>query len=134
MPSEVLRIEDEATYRSVRSKVDAYQAAMDRKFPKQYSFTQAEIQSLGVPSPSNTERSAVEEWEFRRDAPARYFAYVSSDGQSITTWTGQVLGRVLSMGDGRKVRSLEVQAINGCRYVGTYHCGDGDYCRLRRAD
>ena len=93
----------------------------------------------------NRIRSAVEHWEFTNSKPARYFAYVRLNGDGynmltcqaeITTWTGQHLGRAFL---GRPYRdnfggtrqSVELKAINGAKYHGTYYRSAGDYCRLK---
>lgn len=96
---------------------------------------------------TNKEVSAVEVFEFLRDKPTRYFAYVKGfnpkynrwgGGESgeLTTWTGEHLGTitfgrryVLPNGSARV--PVRVQAINGLAYHGTYFESSGDYARLR---
>jgi hypothetical protein len=52
----------------------------------------------------NDMRGRVEFYELMRDKPEQFFAYVSSDGKNITTWTGLFLGTV-SLGAGWHVNS-----------------------------
>lgn len=47
------------------------------------------------PHIGNKEAGAVEQYEIRRDMPAEFGAYLSSDGKSVTVWTGDVLGYVV---------------------------------------
>lgn len=124
----------------IRSKHDAINAWL--KENKRRSFRHDELPTGLVP-PTNDETSALEVFEFLRDKPDRYFAYVKISDASdlrgtITTWTGEKLGDCYLGGTyrdnfGGKRRSISVQAINGCSYYGTYYSSAGDYCRLRKA-
>ena len=102
-------------------------------------------QQAAYPRPSNEECSALEVYEFNRDKPARYFAYVKLDRESlpkavqsctITTWTGDVLGRG-SVGPrtydnfGGYRRHLSFYGTNGVYYHGWHYESSGDYCRFR---
>jgi hypothetical protein len=87
----------------------------------------------------NWQTSAREVVDFTSNPPARYFAYVSTDHKSITTWMGERLGSITSYHEYRvpsfgwpSVRvAIRVRAINGREYHGTYYASAGDYCRLK---
>lgn len=49
---------------------------------------------LPFPEVGNAETGLVEQYELHRDKPDSFFAYLSSDGRSVTTWTGDILGYV----------------------------------------
>lgn len=98
-----------------------------------------------VPNMSNEERSKVEVYEFVRDKPQRYFAYVYHDGftgkpTSVRTFTGSVLGHVTWYGPEYKVhaigqpstrQNLRVVGMNGVVYSAVYYKSSGDYCRMK---
>lgn len=87
---------------------------------------------------TNEQRSAIEVYEFITDPPIKYFAYVNSTTQKITTWTGEKLGDIVAknrswtsnLGDRRK--NLTIKAINGKMYYGTYYYDSGDYVRMKQ--
>ncbi len=86
---------------------------------------------------TNEERSACEVYEWRRDKPKNYFAYVDTKTQRLTTWTGQNLGKIdfgycytSNFGDIRQ--SVLIWANNGKKYQGTFYKSAGDYCRIRQ--
>ena len=95
--------------------------------------------ALQLPEPiTNEEISAIEVYEFINDPPERYFAYINEKDKTMTTWTGDILGKVLGLwslgwrsnfGDIRV--SIEVIGINGKRYHGTFYKSAGDYCRIK---
>lgn len=49
----------------------------------------------------NAVRGRVEAFELQRDKPDVFTAYISSDGQSATTWPGDVIGRAECTGNYR---------------------------------
>jgi hypothetical protein len=79
----------------------------------------------------------IEVYEFRHNPPKRYFAYVTSDMNFVTTWTGEILGAITqcshtyrsNMGDKRV--NIRIKAINGLNYSGIFYRSAGDYCRIR---
>lgn len=86
---------------------------------------------------NNDMRSAIEEYEFRTDAPKSYFLYISKEGKA-TTWTGQVLGNVSFSKEFRAVfgdirQRVTVYGINGKIYHGTFYKSAGDYARIKLA-
>jgi hypothetical protein len=81
-----------AEYRTLAAKVRDYDVARETMYPGQHSFTPEELAAIGLPKPTNEERSAVEEYEFRTNKEERYFAYVNQETKTVTTWTGQPLG------------------------------------------
>ena len=130
----------------LRDKIDRYYAAQERLFPGRNGFTPMDIEmvlaSAGIDAaPTNEERSAVEVYEFMRDKPVKYFAYVNTNERQpglgqVTTWTGDLLG---ACSFGREYRDkfggkrvpITVHGINGLTYHGTYFKSAGDYCRLK---
>lgn len=44
----------------------------------------------------NAMRGRVEAWGLAKDKPAVFVAYVSRDNASVTTWTGDLIGKVTS--------------------------------------
>ncbi|MDE2020563.1 MAG: hypothetical protein KGJ13_09530 [Patescibacteria group bacterium] len=91
--------------------------------------------------PTNSERSDCEIFEFLHNPPDTYFAYVTKkEGRwQAINWPGAPLSEWCHVGAeycsdmGDKRRAIEFMGINGVRYVGTFYCGAGDYCRVRRA-
>jgi hypothetical protein len=82
---------------------------------------------------TNEERSLIEVYEFYRDKPQSYFAYVTGGMSYIMTWAGDRLGRITSRScRNRQGRvSIVVMGDNGVRYYGTHYSTTGDYCNLR---
>jgi hypothetical protein len=126
-----------AEYRTLAAKVRDYDVARETMYPGQHSFTPEELAAIGLPKPTNEERSAVEEYEFRTNKEERYFAYVNQETKTVTTWTGQPLGVILALtgayrsnfGDARLV--YRVIGSNGVVYSAVYYCSAGSYCRMR---
>lgn len=84
----------------------------------------------------NSERSAVEVFEFCRQKPQRYFLYINEEKKLATTWAGDKLGTVelgRSYRDnfGGKRISVVVHGINGLHYHGTYFKSAGNYARIK---
>jgi hypothetical protein len=97
-----------------------------------------EDKPLSIPDVSNAERSALEVWNFYTEIPTRYTLYINEAKQLATTWTGERLG-VVDFGrewrdnfGGTRV-SINVHAINGCLYHGTYYKSSGNYARIKLA-
>lgn len=70
-------------------------------------------------------------------AAERFSAYVSSDGKSLTTWTGGKLARVVGIsrhrgGFGGEYFSIQAVAPNGARWYGRGG-GPGMFANLRRS-
>jgi hypothetical protein len=139
----------------IRSRHDAARAWL--KAQKRNSYKTEELRAAGIKEPTNDETSALEVFEFVRDKPEKYFAYVREPnagtyGRSsfdraralyagtgaLQTWTGENLG---TMQFGAAFRDnfggirvpVSVKAINGSVYHGTYFFSAGDYCRLKKA-
>jgi len=84
---------------------------------------------------NNNLRGAVEVYEFINDIPKKYFLYISKDNKA-TTWNGEILGNVhfgreyrSNMGDKRQ--PIDIYAINGKKYHGTYYKSSGNYARVK---
>jgi hypothetical protein len=84
---------------------------------------------------NNNLRGAVEVYEFINDIPQKYFLYISKENKA-TTWNGEVLGdvhfgREYRSNIGDKRQPIDVFAINGKKYYGTYYKSSGDYARIK---
>lgn len=93
MAIEMLSPEEFAT---LAPKVDANQAFMranngNGKGPKDRPF----------PDIGNDETGKVEQYRLRTEQPDSFGAYLSGDGQSVTTWTGDKLGSVYNLTETR---------------------------------
>ncbi len=85
----------------------------------------------------NAATSASEVAAFKANPPEKYFPYINETEKTATTWTGDRLGSCLF---GREWRDnfggirvpVEIRAINGHRYHGTYYKSSGDYARVTR--
>lgn len=139
----MLECRDQAHYDELCAKISLFNAELEIRFGSgPVALTPAMLAVL-PPNPTNDERSAVETWDFAHTVPEKAFAYVGlvdDRPATITTWTGQKLGDVISYGHEyttpafgtRSTRqSLTVRGINGFEYVGTYYVSSGNYCRLR---
>ncbi len=83
----------------------------------------------------NAETSAREVEAFKIHPPVKYFLYVNAPQMIVTTWTGEYLGwcrlgTTYRDNFGGTRRSIEVHAISGKRYHGTYFESAGDYARI----
>lgn len=99
-----------------------------------------------IPQVTNEDRSRVEVYEFKRDKPHKYFAYVYRDGmtnqlESVRTFTGDLIGRITWHGPVYEVRgfgpfpsqrqNLRINAVNGLTYSAVYFLSSGDYCQMK---
>ena len=87
---------------------------------------------------TNEERSDLEVFEFITNPPAKYVLYIDTGFKLARTWTGAklgyvVFGRTWTDNFGGLRTSIQVWAINGKRYVGTYYRSSGDYARVKLA-
>lgn len=86
---------------------------------------------------TNELRSKIETWEFINDKPERYFIYIDEKEKVATTWMGDKLGSVVYFGReyrsnmGDKRQSVDIAAINGIKYYGTYYKDAGSYARIK---
>jgi hypothetical protein len=88
--------------------------------------------------PTNEERSRCECLEFESAAadPRPYFAYLSSDGKRVTTFTGDTLATLVHVGktwrgpSGNKWTAFRAAGIDGRIWHGR-HNGPGMYLRMR---
>ena len=86
---------------------------------------------------TNDIRSAIEEWEFKIKPPQKYFVYVNLKERIITTWTGQKLGNIISIGRthnsnmGDERIPIRVKGINTLTYSGIFYKSAGDYARIK---
>jgi hypothetical protein len=131
---------DAATYaieRAMCDKARAYARATALRNGKQTNYlTAEEAQHPDYAACDNAMRGRVEQYELLTNTPERFGAYVSSDGKSIMTWTGDSLGSC-HLGAGWRVRSFTgsrmFQAtawVNGREFTGRKF-GPGMYVSLR---
>ena len=93
----MLTCRDEADYMELQGKLANYEAAVVLLYGKdKRCFSPEEITALGVPIPSNDERSAVEAWEFQHTQRDRYTAYVDFDKTKCPTAGCHHLNRLAS--------------------------------------
>jgi hypothetical protein len=126
----------EAEYKTLKARYEDYHAQREVVCQGRNYVTPEDAKQLPE-SLTHDEISAIEVYEFRHNPPARYFAYVTRDLQYITTWTGEILGKIIeaggkyrsNMGDNRI--NIRVRAINGKNYSGTFYMDAGDYCRIK---
>lgn len=64
----------------------------------------------------------------------RYFAYLSSDNQTVTTWSGRKLGSVTHYHYSRPAKRCYVRVtdVHGVRWYGSGPLETGTYVRLHR--
>ena len=122
-------------YTTLKTKNEVYQAARFTLCGTRNCVTVNEQKQLPEPC-SNDELSAMEVYEFITDPPVKYFLYVDVKQSIVTTWTGDKLGDCWlgrkyrsNMGDTRQ--SIDIHAINGKHYAGTFFTSAGDYARVK---
>ena len=119
---------DAQTYaieRAICDRAGAYaRATMLRNGKPTNYLTAEEAKHPDYAACNNDMRGRVEQYELLTDTPERFAAYVASDGRSITTWTGDVLGSCY-LGSGWRVRSYvgsrmyQAKAwVNGRQFTG----------------
>jgi hypothetical protein len=104
-----------------------------------------------IPDVTNEERSMLEVYNFCKEPPEKYFAYVAQRKEpipgfpyedfrkvgTITTFPGDTLGYCQL---GNKIHDnfggyrypIWVTGINGVKYFGYYYASSGDYCRIKK--
>ena len=124
-------------YNELTYKYNLYHSERNRLFVGK-NYVDKEM-ALELPEAcTNDQISAIEVYEFVTNPPDKYFSYIGKRVGNVgvmTTWTGEVLGRVLlwntwqsNFGDTRM--SIDVWGINGIKYHGFYYKSAGDYCRV----
>lgn len=107
------------------------------------------MQTTTTTDERNAETSRREVAAFLADAPGPYVAYGATQpsgldpmrrlhyGDSITTWTGDKLARVIESREpfhdnlGGIRQNFRALGINGATYFGTAYLSAGDYVRMR---
>lgn len=114
-----------AEFAALAPKVDANQKAM-QELPNPRN---PETHPLPFPEIGNAETGKVEQYRLREEKPDRFGAYLSSDGKTVTTWSGDILGFVMGVpGRSRDNRfTYFVFRMNGRDYRGQ-GAGYGMYC------
>lgn len=139
----------EQAYLACKVRSDAHNAWVDTiRNPKNgWASYKPEDKPADVPDMTNSERSALELYEWLANPPDKYFLYITHKptfgfgsfvSDAATTWTGTPLGNVRF---GREWRdnfggtrqAVTVYGNNGVHYVGTYFKSAGDYARVRKA-
>ncbi|MGH7260795.1 MAG: hypothetical protein ACREI9_08955 [Nitrospiraceae bacterium] len=136
-----------AEYEKLSRMLKAFVEAKKKFDPKRakgmggYTPREHAIISLiaGTRKPTNHELAKMEDYEWHKDPPRKYFAYYDKGMKSITGWMGNVLGKITWMGKpyrvgnySRKV-ALLAQGSNGVFYKGLAELDSGTYVRLTRA-
>lgn len=86
---------------------------------------------------TNALRSAIETWEFKIKPPQKYTLYVNLKKNVVTTWTGQILGIITSIGKVHRSNMGDIRipirfkGINTLTYAGTFYKSAGDYACVR---
>ncbi len=80
-----------AEFAALAPKVDANQKAM-RELPNPRLPAK---HPLPFPDVGNAETGKVEQYRLRAEKPDTFGAYLSCDGTTVTTWTGDILGYVM---------------------------------------
>lgn len=133
---------DETTYTQYRAMLDKAEAWIDTQRGKNgWASWRPEEAPDYVNAITNDMRSAVEVYELHRDKPAKFTAYTGGSngvlGPNVTTWTGDVIGKMLpgfkAWRDrhGNKRYSIRVRAAWGGEYIGQT-AGPGMCVNLRR--
>jgi hypothetical protein len=90
--------------KEIRQRNDALMVWVDSIRGKNgWASYRPEDKPTNVPDVSNEERSALEVFEFCQNPPDKYFLYIREKERTATTWTGDVLGQVSSVGNGATV-------------------------------
>ena len=133
-------IKSEKQYVKKRQIADAYQTEAKKimfRNGKQTNYLTAE-ERKGLPKVTNADRSAIEVYEFKKDKPEKYTAYVNPEKRKVTTWTGQELGSIYEMGVpyrdnfGGERQNIKFKTDSGDRYSGTYFKSSGNYARFKK--
>jgi hypothetical protein len=101
--------------RAICDKAQAYwkaHASYDRSGAS--SMTAEQAAHPDYAACDNAMRGRVEAWELQRDKPAVFFAYLDAKGEHVTTWLGDVIGRVT------RLRRSTHRTWNGARHS-MYH-------------
>lgn len=119
-------------YAVLRGKISRFEKKRIEMYgEKKCSFTPEEIDAVGLPYPTNDERSAVEVYELAHKTPAKYHCYLGRTGDSVTTWTGEKIGAIVHEGKtwrdnfGGLRMSVRVRLCNGRMYSGFVNGYDG---------
>lgn len=87
---------------------------------------------------TNDMRSAHEIHIFNKEKPEKYSVYIDFKKNVVTTWTGEVIGKISWSGSeyrdnfGGKRVNLDVRMDNGDLYYGTAFVSSGDYATIRK--
>lgn len=123
-------------YNKVRKAIDAYAVYIYERFADKKGWVymtlaqqQEAYKAVGMKI-TNKLRSQVEVYEFIHNKPYTYSAYVNVTKKEMTTWTGEVLGTIQFLTNSSRP-SIQVTAINGLTYKGSYYKQSGNYCRVK---
>jgi hypothetical protein len=123
-------------YNKVRKAIDAYHAYINERFANKRGHVcmtlaqqQEAYKAVGMQI-TNELRSQVEVYEFIHNKPSSYFAYANEATKKMTTWTGEELGTIRFLTNSSRP-SIQVTAINGLTYKGSYYKRYGNYCRVK---
>lgn len=130
-------------YNSLKNKYNAHSRAFEsfrKKTGKNYTDKNIE-KTYNIPKgTTNEETSKIEVYEYKNKplkVGDKYNAYLSSDGQKITTFTGDEIAKVNNLVENKsrgydKHYSFSGMDINGNTIKGRAFAGKGGYVRFRR--
>lgn len=125
----------EQEYRLLKNKYDTYHKAR-KEYMRKHKTNGIPVGVIDLPSPTNDEVSSIEVYEFVTNPPDKYILYVDLPKRIVTTWTGELLGKIISTGKTHRSNMgdtripIRIKAINGKEYYGTFYQSAGDYARI----
>jgi len=139
------KIKSQSEYKKLRTIENNHNEAFEkyREKTKRNWIDDKESKKYNVPkSLSNEKKSAIEVYEYQNKPlkeKEKYFAYLSGDGKTITTFTGDKLADINSLRETKGGRSgyvmgqhysFEGTDINGKKIKGRAYAGKGGYVRF----
>lgn len=132
-------------YKQLRTKYDSHMKAFEsyRKKTGSNSIGKEEEKKYNIPKgTTGKETSQIEIYEYKNkplQVGDSYFAYLSTDGNEITTFTGDKLAKVENLTETKdrgydKHYSFSGIDINGNKIRGRAYSGKGGYVRMRRVE
>ena len=134
-------IKSESEYKKKKNLIDSYEKkAKDMMYIKdgKYKNYLTPEEQAKLPNVTNADRSAVETYEFKKEKPEKYVAYVDEDKNAVTTWTGQKLGKIYDKGDEYRGgfnstrQNIKFKTDDGTSYSGVYYKSAGDYASFKK--
>ena len=126
----------ENQYNEFKAKYETYHAARKVVCGNSNCVT-PEQQKMLPESPKSEEISAVEVYEFITNPPTKYTSYVNLKEKTVTTWTGEILGKITGKQKyknnmGANMQQIWFKGINGKNYYGFYPSDNQDCCNFKQ--